>query len=244
MSRENKFGYGFLLAGIGMPYLIERLLGPTPATVVSIICVVLGIAFLVAGHRHEKPMTRIGIAIVIICLLGTGGTVWYLWQPKKPPDHPPTLSELFKSDFSNLLSRKWTFSWKEGSGAQITAYLYLDFAEKNKFVAFYVPTPLPKPERTYDACIELADSVMSIVSDQSLHIWGGRYNSMSDMDDLKFAGLVYLYHEWPLSNPQKAAIIEAYQAKHFDVEFRGPDYELQVDTRWHLDHDAKPRSAP
>lgn len=231
-------------------FLVEK--SPTTIRILLALMVALGIHPVL--HFVRLPLFRaliLGCFVIAITVFG-----WRIWlKPKSiaqgsttvrhsPLEHAPTLPELFKSDFSNLLSRERNITWKDGSGPQITAHLYLDFPEKNKFVAFYIPAPLPKPERTYDACIELANLVMSVVSDQSLQIWGGNSNSMSSMNDLKFTGLVYLYHEWPLSNPQKAAIIEAYQAKHFDVEFRGPDYELQVDTRWHLDHDAKPRPAP
>jgi hypothetical protein len=80
MSRETKFGYGFLLAGIGMPYLIERLLGPSTATVASLAFVVLGIVFLIAGHRHGKPITDVGFATSSVFVLAALGTVFYLWH--------------------------------------------------------------------------------------------------------------------------------------------------------------------
>src|SRR5437667_8593631 len=53
MSKEAKFGYGFLLAGVGLPYIIEKFLGATPAAIVAIICLIIGFALLVAGHRHN-----------------------------------------------------------------------------------------------------------------------------------------------------------------------------------------------
>jgi hypothetical protein len=59
MRRETKFGYGFTLAGIGVPFLIERLFGLSPAIYASVACVVVGGVFLVSGHLHkENPRPR------------------------------------------------------------------------------------------------------------------------------------------------------------------------------------------
>jgi hypothetical protein len=60
MSQETKFGYGFLLVGTGTPFLISELLGLRWAIVISVACTVVGVAFLVSGHRHKetaKPKT-------------------------------------------------------------------------------------------------------------------------------------------------------------------------------------------
>jgi hypothetical protein len=54
MSRESKFGYGFLLFGLGMPYLIDKVFGPVIALITAIACAVIGLSFLVAGHMHKE----------------------------------------------------------------------------------------------------------------------------------------------------------------------------------------------
>ena len=60
MSRETKFGYGFLLAGVGLPYVIDKFLGPTAAGTVLILCLIVGVALLVAGHKHkDDPATEV-----------------------------------------------------------------------------------------------------------------------------------------------------------------------------------------
>jgi hypothetical protein len=53
MTKETKFGYGFLLAGIGLPYLIDKLLGPLAAIIAAGACLILGVVFLVSGHVHR-----------------------------------------------------------------------------------------------------------------------------------------------------------------------------------------------
>lgn len=70
MRREDKFGYGFLLASIGIPVIIVILLGEKfAAGVVAIAFVVVGIAFLIAGHLHkddEKTKSRAFSANLIL----------------------------------------------------------------------------------------------------------------------------------------------------------------------------------
>ena len=54
MSKETKFGYGFLFAGVGLPYLIEKLFGPLTALIIAALCTLAGVALLGAGHLHRE----------------------------------------------------------------------------------------------------------------------------------------------------------------------------------------------
>jgi hypothetical protein len=56
MSGETKFGYGFLLAGVGVPYLIDKLFGPLLATIIACFCLVGGVTLLIAGHSHRDSL--------------------------------------------------------------------------------------------------------------------------------------------------------------------------------------------
>lgn len=58
MLRETKFGYGFLLVGTGVPYLIDKMFGLFYAIFFSVACVLLGGAFLLAGHHHKEGEVR------------------------------------------------------------------------------------------------------------------------------------------------------------------------------------------
>jgi hypothetical protein len=55
MQRDSKLGYGFLLVGASIPYLIEHLFGASLALLVTIFCAILGVGFLCAGHVHRRP---------------------------------------------------------------------------------------------------------------------------------------------------------------------------------------------
>jgi hypothetical protein len=74
----NQFGYGFLFAGVGLPYLIDKLFGPLAALIAAAICLLAGIGFLVAGHldkeaptaRKRSAMATIGLFTLIGAALG------------------------------------------------------------------------------------------------------------------------------------------------------------------------------
>jgi|SRR5882724_2725792 len=85
MSRETKFGYGFLFVGTGLPYIITELFGPLSAAIASSVCLVIGIGLLVAGHRHpEEGDARIhfGKAALVVLLMAVAvvGIVWALMR--------------------------------------------------------------------------------------------------------------------------------------------------------------------
>jgi hypothetical protein len=78
MSKETKFGYGFWFAGVGVPYLMDKLFGQVPAFWCAILFTIFGAVLLVAGHQHREknepplsPRKRIsGYAVLIILLAG------------------------------------------------------------------------------------------------------------------------------------------------------------------------------
>jgi hypothetical protein len=90
-SRETKFGYGFLFAGAGLPYLIDKLFGPIAALIAAALCLLAGIAFLIAGHldregqprRSRSVMATIGMFAIIGAASGAlvgsiSGAIWSL----------------------------------------------------------------------------------------------------------------------------------------------------------------------
>jgi len=102
MQRDSKLGYGFLLVGAGVPYLIDKGLGLIPAICVSVACVIGGGTFLFAGARHREgeagPRRKIWELLVIagalstLVVLGSVGILRVM--PKKDAEksieHPTT----------------------------------------------------------------------------------------------------------------------------------------------------------
>ncbi len=87
MSKETKLGYGFLLAGVGLPYLIEKLFTPKAALATAVILMIAGICLLVAGHLHErqKLASKIIPALIAIMVLGAG----IAWRVRPASEEPP-----------------------------------------------------------------------------------------------------------------------------------------------------------
>jgi hypothetical protein len=96
VKRDSKLGYGFLLVGASVPYLIDKLFGPVAALLVSLFSFIVGCGFLVHAHigRSEdgapSPM-KIGgkIAVCLLslaCVVGIFIASWKVY--KKPPSDP------------------------------------------------------------------------------------------------------------------------------------------------------------
>jgi outer membrane biosynthesis protein TonB len=78
VSKELKFGYGFLLAGVGLPILIVVIWGEKlAAAVVGSVFVVTGITLLIAGHFHKDTakkrsrMATLGMFVFIGACMGS-----------------------------------------------------------------------------------------------------------------------------------------------------------------------------
>jgi hypothetical protein len=250
MSRETKLGYGFLLVGSGLPYLVDKLLGPIFALITAAVCFVGGIAFLVAGHLHRNKkevrfrgvMATIGMFTLVGAASGAligslSGAIWSVAHktaatatPPVVPDEPPTLLGLFNKDFPNvnfkLADSSTGIEWKDGTSLRIRRQVYLDFLGKTEFVGYYIPaSPSNAPDRTFNACIHLANEIRSTIQDLSKIVSTyGDTGGATRSQDLVFSGRVFLYHEEGLTNRQRAAITLAYESKHLDVQFRGPEY--------------------
>jgi len=247
------------LVGSGQMTLVE----------VVITGVITGLIILFIGWVAKKCWTSLpriiasadrkrGIVILIVlgCILTlalTYGLNLYIQLPvnpqpvnlqtTKPPEQatPPTLLGLFKSDFANVMKftdeERIGIEWKDGSVLHIKTQVYADFPAKTQFVGFYIPAS----SKTYEACLDLSDAVESTMKSlqKRIAVSAGYRNERDRLQDLTFSGRVLLYHEEFLSIPQKAAIIEAYGAKHLDVQFRGPDYLGDQVIAWHRQHDVR-----
>ena len=96
MSKETKFGYGFLLVGIGAPYLIDYFFGGRiTAFVVALLCCVMGAWLLFSGHTHERLELRNWkiLVAVFLTILAVGGSGWRLFhRTKLQPQQNASLS--------------------------------------------------------------------------------------------------------------------------------------------------------
>jgi hypothetical protein len=136
MERDSKLGYGFLLTGAAMPYLIEHLFGPASALIVTVICATAGVCFLWAGHNHRNPndppisvkRKACTAVLAIAVIVAVCESSWHIYAQhhsdihEKPADGitPQTIIQnSIDSSCSNLVA---------GSAAQIKC----DAEEKNR----------------------------------------------------------------------------------------------------------------
>ncbi|HEY3303464.1 MAG TPA: hypothetical protein VGL70_08015 [Candidatus Binatia bacterium] len=75
------------------------------------------------------------------------------------PSMPPSLSDLFKSDFPNVMKfsddGRIGIQWKNGEVLPIRGQVYADFPAKTLFVGYYIVSS-PK---TYESCLRLTEAV-------------------------------------------------------------------------------------
>ncbi len=100
MARDTKFGYGYTLIGIGVAYLLDKIFGPLVALYIAGGLTLVGIIFLVAGHRHKekeengkvserrewKSIAKAVAIVGFVMCLATGGI--YGWKILYPPSLP------------------------------------------------------------------------------------------------------------------------------------------------------------
>jgi hypothetical protein len=174
---------------------------------------------------YENPQSSDGIRLVAKTLLEFARI-------------PPTLSDLFKTDFPNVFKatdEAVLNSKTDNSVLRIERHVYMDFEAKSQFVGFYIP--FLTDNHAFDVSIALVDVVQPTLDklDRGVPV-GGDASGVISAQDLIFSGRVFLYHEHPFSNLQKAQIVQAYHARAYDVSFRGLDYAGEQATVWYQEH--------
>src|SRR5260370_215814 len=267
MSKTEIWGILLAVAGLAVPlalYLIDKAGKNTPVITVVLLCLIaalrIGAAFMIpwiwappsAGLRVWRASLTFACVVFVVFRFG----IW-VWPPPslstgqekqappKPVEKPPTLAELFTKDFSTILKvtdDSLGIKWNDGTILHIKRQVYLDFPAKTKFAGFYVPSSDPLASgKDFQACVRLAEAVQQALDEipKKVAISGGYRGEMNSIQDLTFSGRVIIYHEAFLPITQKATIINAYPAKHFDVQFTGPDYLADQIIAWTHQHDPK-----
>jgi len=251
------------IVGIIVPLLLGAMLtlvGLTPAEFrPARVCLILS-AFILGGMEMVWQIQtgrtlwwRLVVGFVIFGLIGAGlpeGLRWIKKRENKVPTQPdgavqskadqkpPTLTDLFKNDFPNVMKftgDRFGVQWRDGSETLVVVQNYLDFPAKTEFVGFYVASS-PK---TYEICLKLAEAVQKALQDlrKRAKVSAGDVGGINSLDDLTFSGRVFIYHEDFMSNPQKAVVVLAFSRNRCDVQLRGPDYLGPEVVAWHHKHD-------
>jgi hypothetical protein len=231
-----------ILVGLFLVIVVSNTLKLDGLQRTGIALAIIGMSVFVAQTIHNRAQKQPGTASAQPD--GTNKTS----LPPKPsqPELPPTMPELFNKDFPNtmkLTDDSIGIQWQDGSVLHVKRQLYLDFPAKTKFVGFYLPRSASSTEvhseRTYHVCMRLVEAVQPVLDDmpKKVMIAGGYRDEMNTIQDLTFSGRVLLYHEDFLSIQQKADILKEYAARHYDVQFRGPDFLGDQVMAWHRQHE-------
>lgn len=221
------------------------------AVLSGIVVFVLVRAIVLALDRAGYPLvtwlaTLIGgfldaqvLAWLVPGVLGLAGIVGFvLWESfsetREPPTierskYPPTLLELFKTDFPETLklSREVTGKTTDGQETTYLQQAYFDFATNTEFAGFYVPrSPIALTMMNWLATgyREQYDSLKGGIQVAS--------RSLSDLasvpgETLTFTGRVYLYHEDDLTLRQIADLTDLYKENGLHLILRGTSYATQ-----------------
>ena len=98
MRRETKLDYGYLLAGIGVPYLVQEGFGPRLGLIAAMVSVVVGFLLLIWGHVHREKgepfpiksrLGRAGLFVLVGAVLGSGvvGVKWAIHNKPQPKEN-------------------------------------------------------------------------------------------------------------------------------------------------------------
>jgi hypothetical protein len=87
IRREDKFGYGFLLVGLFMPYLLDKFFGPLAGLLVALCGTILGIAFIASGHlgKEEHTSGRSKAAVIILASAAVLTILGFGWKVYRRP---------------------------------------------------------------------------------------------------------------------------------------------------------------
>jgi len=267
LTESNLFwsgGVGMALIALGFRWANA----PPKLTIPLLFLAWLTITLSVYRHGFFEARSRFiqvsGNVAISVAIAATLVVAWFILEPSTPtqtspvvstsspspiatatkpdqPEKPPSLVDLFKSDYPNVIKvteERIDIHYKEGDNLHITTQVYLDFDAKTQFVGFYIPAA---PGRTYDASLTLVDCVQDAIDwmRKNQRMRAGYGGEETSLNDLVFSGRVFLYQEDYLSITEKANIIKAYKQKHYEVQFRGPEYLNSRVIDWHRQHDSE-----
>lgn len=163
-----------------------------------------------------------------------------LANPPSAVTEPITLKSLFHTDFGPHLSRPTlndltltsdkTSPEYPGTVFRFTAQEYLDFDERTRFLAFYLPSQEKDPQQSSKRNAFLCRRIIGKLADlfkqfDSLQVMtaqpdGGLDNSAN----LPFSGRIYFYHEDFMAPEDIGDLIRDYRTGGLSLEFRGSEY--------------------
>jgi hypothetical protein len=100
MQKETKLSFGSLLVSIGVPYLIDKLFGPTSGLITAAGFAVVGILLFISWYADHEPKvpqkdntwSRVGKFILVGAVLGAGVIVVIWGRARRDAQRKPAFS--------------------------------------------------------------------------------------------------------------------------------------------------------
>jgi hypothetical protein len=110
MSRETKFGYGFLCIGWAVPYLLDQFAGHVTVIIAAIACGTVGIGLLVSGHLQERTNPKLIRILVAAALAGIMSATTYFVVRQRPAESTSQTQGVQKTDAGLSPNNQKTFN--------------------------------------------------------------------------------------------------------------------------------------
>jgi len=155
-------------------------------------------------------------------------------KQKAGKEKSPTLHEYFKKDFSNYLAANRQIGIRvfirdsepeNKQDYELEFRLHCDFDSLTKFISVYLPSStFPNAGSICKVIAEQSSEITSLLS-EGVIVASSRYDDrMTEINDLRFTGRVYIYHEAYLSSDEIDELRTFYKQRNLDPRFRGSNY--------------------
>ena len=204
----------------GNQQMLVKRPGIQPTAYAVGIVLLLWVPFVIASWQAQPPPSPDkGIGVEKLNAL----------QPTQ--EEPKTLHDYFLSDFNRLLNSRQSLdiTLKKGgetiNTVKIEAQLHSDFEAKAEFLSFYIPST----DSAYGICEYIAKELYkkALTNLKSGVAIEAKYLPSErgvNMNELRFTGGVFIYHEYPLFESNKDTLIPLFKTNGLSPQFRGADY--------------------
>lgn len=176
--------------------------------------------------KHKKISISISIFfvfLIVMCYLKP----WDKGEIKKQitQNKKLTLEDLFNREFNKLLksTKEWEFTViEDDTKFKIKSNVYYDFESMTKFISYYIPSH-PK---TFEICRDLTIHYKDVLNSSDGLVVESKVPGLRPVNskDLKFTGIIYIYHEYPLFEKQKRDLYDLYEQNGLFVQFLDSEY--------------------
>jgi hypothetical protein len=158
-------------------------------------------------------------------------------SPVPIADTEPTLETLLDSSFPRH-HKLWAtpivnfLDGRASGSVKLKSALYFDFLSNSTFLGFYIPASCMNVEVSH-AIAEQCRVIAGEMADSGLKITATTpHEPPQHLTQLKFTGIVYLYHEDRLTHRQIADVEDVFKSNDLHVVLRGPDFLTAAWVDW------------